>query len=314
MADQFRGARIRVENSSATVYQIWQAVGLVSGGPYQAAEPLSWGVDGVGVYVTDSGSTIDFYRTSGSEPAVGNTILGGNSGASLTVASFPSENLSVTAPVAAYPARFADSPTQGGVTGNHELYISAAEPKATIGTTDRDFFTLSAPWGGSTLTNVECVINRSKTTYRGWDLIEQGSRIPFVILKQVIRDIDAWSNTITGSGGPTAWTTLAFETGWQNVSDLSEPRTALSWCYQPTTDTVHVRGFIEANVATGPTEIVSSANGFPASPNRRPPKRLDLFLGTVHVAIHPDGSITYEGPSTQPLICFNNVSFRPDNI
>ena len=50
MADQFRGARVRVENGVTTVYQIWRANGIASG-PFQASEPLSWEDNGSGAGV-----------------------------------------------------------------------------------------------------------------------------------------------------------------------------------------------------------------------------------------------------------------------
>lgn len=74
---QFNAGSVRVENASTTVTGILE-VYLVSvvNPPFVPGNTLNWGADGVGKVTSWSGASnrLRFYRTSGSLPAVGNTI------------------------------------------------------------------------------------------------------------------------------------------------------------------------------------------------------------------------------------------------
>lgn len=293
---QYRGLRVRVQNGSATVRQVWKAFGTLGGvGGFGAAEAISWPGGGVGVYVTDNGSSIQFYRTSGPNPAVGTVISGASDGSipTFTITSFPAENLSATAPVAAYPALFSTTGgTQGAILSGDEFFISGEPIGVVSATIGSDSFDLTSAWGGTTLTNVEAVVNRDRTSNFGWPLVEQGSRIPFAVIKEALRQIDADVQAGGGGGGgspPTSWTTLTLQSPW--VVSASESVSA-QCRREPATQSTRLKGLIWTNGSTVSTNsVIVASGGIPST--MRPLYRVDFAFIGERFSIETNGSIIY---------------------
>ena len=291
---QFRGVKVHVQSGSATVRQVYRAnISATNGIAYSPnpGEAVTWS-GGAGFLVSENGSIIEFYRTSGSNPAVGSVIDGNTSNAQRTIGSFPSENLSVTSPVAAYPAAFATSATQGAIATNDEFFITGQPVGYVSGTIGSDSFDLISAWAGtSPLTNVECVINRERTSVFGWPIPIQGSRLWLDVLAQALRQIDEDLNAGGGGGGtpPSAFASLTLVAPWQNVPGYAV--TAYSW--MPGTDSVQIQGMIDTNGSTVSSgSVIVSSSGLPTG--RRPLSRQDFSFGAEWFSVHPNGSITFE--------------------
>jgi hypothetical protein len=308
-----------VQNGSTTVRQVWRGnISATNGLAYNAAEAVSWASGtGHGVYVADTGTYVEFYRTSGPNPVVGDVIDGDVTNAQRTIGSFPAENLILTAPVSAYPAAFATTGgTQGPIAANDDFFISGQPRGIVSATIGSDTFDLTVAWAGSTLTNVEAVVNRDRTSNQGWPIAKQNSRIPFAILEEFQRQLDEWSATIGGGGGgtpPTTFTNMTMSNNWANVGG----RAVLAHAYDASSDAVILKGYINrsSGTATPGEDIVSAANGLPTGPpTRRPSERLDIWAGGEWVSIETDGSIKYRGLGGTPgPISLNGVTFRADS-
>jgi hypothetical protein len=314
---QFRGIRVRVQNASVTVRQILKANGTIGGtGGFGAAEVLSWSGGGAGVYVADNGTQLEFYRTAGPIPSVGTVISGVSDGTvpTFTVESYPAENLSVTQPVASYPAYFSTTGgTQGAINAGDTFKVAGDDSAGVVAATNMgaDSFELTAGWAGVTATNVEAVVNRDKTDNFAWDLVEQGSRIPFAILKGTIRAIDAQVALGGGGGGtpPLSFTTFTLAANWANVGGVWAPA---AYAYAAADDAVILKGYVNRTGAATNGEPIVAAGGLASG--RRPAERLLFSFEGERYAIRTDGSITWEGVTggTPGPISFSGVTFRAD--
>lgn len=287
---QFRGAKIYVLNNGTnkTVRQVWRAFGGMSGsGAFSGG--LTWPGSGAGTIVSSDAGQIEFYRTAGALPAV-NTAITSAGGLIFTISGFPSTNLSVTNPVCGYPAGFNDALNpQGPIAANQDFIIDGQPRHIVSATIASDSFDLTLPWSGNTLTNIECVINRDFTANFQWILPKSGSRIPWAILEELIKQIDDDMAAIAGPGGtpPTNFQTLTITTPpWTVVN------TAPAYSNIPSAQSTSLRGAVEATstpVSTGST-ICTLPSG------SRPAARIDLSYGGEQFAIRTDGRVTYETP------------------
>lgn len=305
-----------MEPGSAVVRQVWKAIGTIGGsGSWPTGSgALTWS-GGTGTYVADNGNILEFFRVTGTIPTTNMDITGGTR--TFHIDSFPPENLSATAPVCNYPAYFGTTGgTQGAIQANDTFYVSASEPRGIVAGSPApgtDSFNLTIAWsGGTPLVNVEAVINRDRTDTYGWDLVEQGSRMPFAILKETIRAIDAQVAAGGGGGGtpPGAFNSFgAFGTNWANVGGAYA---TAQYAYASGSGEVQLRGFVYKTTGTS-TNGETIVSALPSSPiNMRPASTLVFNFEGERFAIRSNGVITWEGTtgSTPGPISFDGITFR----
>ncbi len=213
---QLNQGTVRVQNGSAVVRHIW-TVDYVSkvGGPFTAAEALSWAVDGVGVFVRDDtgGSQLFFYRTSGALPAAGDTITGGGSGTTVVID---------TLATASNGLDFSSSVAAGdpfSIENSGILYYLSS----TIGT---DNFTLTGNYQESTLNEREYAIVTDFSTLLNFNKVRVGDLEALTFLGELADQLDtAFTQTllneqsITSSGGAA---TIDFKVGHKAKITLTE--------------------------------------------------------------------------------------------
>lgn len=173
----FERGRVRVENGSTIVRWIWTVFYANLSGAFVPGEGLTWGADGVGVFVriVASSTQLFLYRTSGSNPAIGDTITGGTSGATCDVqnvedvASFDTE------------VEASDFFTRED-TGIAYFLSSTINP---------DNFVLTAPYQEDTENEVSYSIKSDFTVFFNFALPEVGEIDPEVTMARAIQSIEA---------------------------------------------------------------------------------------------------------------------------
>jgi hypothetical protein len=186
---QFKDFNCVVTNGSAVVRAVWEVThGAVSSGPFNDGEALTWGVDGVGVILSDDTTTMKarFTRTSGAEPAVSDTITGAG-GANAVISQM---DILDALGNDINPPRFADSPAQGTISQNDFFVVNSAADAGVFGilsaTFGRDSFTLAANWSGTTLTDVAGYITRDFTPNNNWPLTLPGDLRAAAIIRRAL--------------------------------------------------------------------------------------------------------------------------------
>ncbi len=229
---QFQEFNVYIANGQQTVRAIWEVIhGTVTGGPFVAGEGLTWGVDGVGVFLSTANNAMRLYRTSGAEPAEGDTITGGTSTATTPINQIDTQDSNG---VDINPPRFADSPSQGAIMAGDLVAVAdsgAADIVAQVGgSIGRDSFTLVANWSPATVSDVAGFVSRDLTPNRSYPLVHPGAGRAGTILSEAVRRIDADINSILG--GSINWKDVDNDSvaGWQgNWDDLAPAVGMVRW-------------------------------------------------------------------------------------
>jgi hypothetical protein len=315
---QFLGFRCVVVNGSNLVRAVWEIViGVVTGGPFIAGETLTFLGGGQAVYLSDTGDGGRLYcYLTGTEvePAVGNTLTGGTSGATVAVASATAKNFPT---FCGNPPRFADSPDQGPIATSHLFYI-AGQPRGIIGATidiKRSSFKLSANWGGDTFnettvaaypTGREAAVHRNVTPTLVLPLIAAGEKFSAESFNDAMTKLDV----AIGAGGapPGSWAALTLTSPW--VADAGSPVVARR--LEPAVDCVRLKGLItpSSDVNTG-ASILSGADMLPSG-YRPAEDSLYEVGGGERIKIAATGAITYEGPGGRPVVHLSGLVFPAD--
>ena len=204
---QFQVGTVRVDSTTAIVKHIWQITYITGGSAFTAAEAVTWGGGGgSGFFVREDtvGKKLFFYRNSGAEPAVGETVTGGTSGETRVVDTLASSS----------PPDY-DNPTTGISQGDKFIVEDQGVIHTVSGTIGNDQFTLTATYTETTTNEAAYAVVRDFTSFFSWPTPELGDLDPIAIINEAITRADErlkfrgyFQQAITSSGGTASinWT------------------------------------------------------------------------------------------------------------
>lgn len=213
---QLNVGTVRVENASAIVRHIWTVdYKDKTGGPFTAAEGLTWGSDGVGTFVRDdtAGSQLFFYRTSGSNPVAGDTITGTSSSTTVVI-----DALATVSSGFDFSANVASGDTFTIENSGILYHLSS--------TIAVDNFTLTGNYNEPTLSEREYAIATDFSTLMGFNKLKVGDLEALTLIGELADQVDTAftqvalnEQTISSSGGAA---TIPFKTGHKAAITLTE--------------------------------------------------------------------------------------------
>lgn len=214
---QFQGFRGTVLNGFISVYST--LVGICSnpsGTPFTASETLTY-TGGTGTFISwdASAGILRFFRASGVVPALGATITGSTSGASVDLDFWEAENLPSTA---GSPANFDTSPEQGAIISGEQVAVQGYPGviRTVGGTIVSDRFSMDSSWTAADAIDVPIVVHRDFTPTLALPIIDQFDGQYAGLTSRGFQTIDASFGgeapiQVGAGGGAPAW-----ENSWGN--------------------------------------------------------------------------------------------------
>ncbi len=179
---QIRAGHVQVTNGAQRVRHVWEGRFLsVSSGPFVDGETVTWAGGGSGTAVRyDGGAKILFYvHTAGPDPAVGDTLTGGTSGASADVAS-----------------QGDDDPPQFDVllpAGQTKLFVvdGTAQSYEVSETFGSDFFDLTANYAEDSDDEAPYGVHTQFSQFMGLPFMEFGDADAPSLIRRIVQIVEA---------------------------------------------------------------------------------------------------------------------------